>query len=747
MPLQTFSIVPTGSRNKSGGTSVKEGKIIKYHICRDDYLNRTTIELGVKNESAKGGKKNDYQIVTRNWARDRSGKRVKGSLLFKPGETCKTVKVKTYKDRIIEADESFSLYIKPNRRTYNVSSQYGSISTKILDRGWYGGGGGGSNGGNGSSTEGETEGNSNSNRSEYFVKDTYNFNEGEEAYFAIIRTKPRRRGSVNFTLSGYNESRWLQPAQPSQNYNPVLYTKEGGNRQYLARDNNNYNLGFKKGELEKTIYVETFRRDNDDCSFYALSIDIDEGRSQSSKYFEIKDVTEGENIFKISSQYKIREGETAKLVISRSDSCNRNGDRDIYLQIASGTADSSDYDTGIHSYSQKISFRNGQTEKVVEIPIIEDCIDEGEEYFYYSITGASQQDQTPRDDQGNPIRYKKFIVDKDVDESVNTFTINSAGKIKEGETAKFIISRSDPCDNNPDRDIYLHVEPGSAISSDYELGETSSKQMISFRNGETEKVVEIPISEDCTEEGDEYFYYSISGINNKDQTPLDDQGNPIRYKQYIEDADCQEEEVQPTKRRYWNDARSSWIDEVTADAKSVFTHDGTLLYASDDEQNSMQRIDRFILTSLNEGAQWKPEIQLRGAPSNTIVTIDVHPYFPDNLSGWEFKFYDDGFVNTTIDCYENLGLDHRASRGDVISDINYSYEASWRQYVNGQRLDSQSKEELINLSGSAYIDISIAEPGKAKEDGYFPGMGMGGPYCTDPVNDPISYTFTLTEVG
>ena len=63
-------------------------------------------------------------------------------------------------------------------------------------------------------------------------------------------------------------------------------------------------------------------------------------------------------------------------------------------------------------------------------------------------------------------------------------------------------------------------------------------------------------------------------------------------------------------------------------------------------------------------------LKLRGAPSNTIVTIDVHPYFPDNLAGWEFKFYDDGFVNTTIDCYEYVGLDHRANRDDVIEVIN-----------------------------------------------------------------------------
>ena len=94
----------------------------------------------------------------------------------------------------------------------------------------------------------------------------------------------------------------------------------------------------------------------------------------------------------------------------------------------------------------------------------------------------------------------------------------------------------------------------------------------------------------------------------------------------------------------------------------------------------------------------------------------------------------------------------RANRNDVLEDINsFSTYNPGRRYVNGERLDSERNgfetERLIDLSRSKYITVSMAVPGEAKEDGYFPGMGMGGPYCTDSLKDtPISYTLTLTEV-
>ena len=43
-----------------------------------------------------------------------------------------------------------------------------------------------------------------------------------------------------------------------------------------------------------------------------------------------------------------------------------------------------------------------------------------------------------------------------------------------------------------------------------------------------------------------------------------------------------------------------------------------------------------------------------------------------------------GFVNTTIDCYEYGGLDHRANRTDVLEAINHSPYSSGQRYVNGE---------------------------------------------------------------
>ena len=206
-------------------------------------------------------------------------------------------------------------------------------------------------------------------------------------------------------------------------------------------------------------------------------------------------------------------------------------------------------------------------------------------------------------------------------------------------------------------------------------------------------------------------------------------------------------ETKPQSRRYWDEARSSWVDEVTADVDSTFSHDGSLEYAGDASKNSMQRVDTFILTPKNSSSQWKPEIQLRGAPGNSEVTIKVHPYLPDNLAGWAFKFYDDAFVNTTIECYEYVGLKHRANRDNVIKEIDnsFNWDSYGRRYINGKHLQNEGVERLIDLSKSVYISVSMGPPGEAKEEGSYPGMGSG-PFCTDPLHDtPISYTLKMTE--
>ena len=163
----------------------------------------------------------------------------------------------------------------------------------------------------------------------------------------------------------------------------------------------------------------------------------------------------------------------------------------------------------------------------------------------------------------------------------------------------------------------------------------------------------------------------------------------------------------------------------------------------------MQRVDTFILTPKNSSSQWKPEIQLRGAPSNASITIKVHPYFPDNLAGWAFKFYEDAFVNTTIECYEYVGLTQRANRDDVIKEINnsFNWDSYGQRYINGKHLQIEGEEKLIDLSKSSYLQVSMSAPGEAKEEGSYPGMGMGGPFCTDPLHDtPITYTLKMTEV-
>ena len=393
MGLPTFTINPNRKtlKDASGNYLVSEGKEIRFKICRDDTSQKIRIKLGVNNATAKGGKSKDYLIK----------KTSRSFLKFKKGKKCKKIVIKANKDSKIENDEYFTLSIESKPKKYNVSTIAGGITTRIIDDGMYGGG-------SGSGGESESESNSESeqtdNNSKFYVKQPFNVHEGEEASFTILRTKARREETVNFTLSGGSEDdfRYLDPAISGTDYVPVVYMKhEYGENQDIGNS-----VTFAKGESQKTVYVKT--QDNpDDCSFHALFLSLNDGLS--SKHLEIKDTTEAKNTFSISAPQIVKEGDTVKLVITRTDKCDKNGYREVYLNVESGTADSSDYNLSSDSYRTTVVFQPGQTTKTIEVPTLEDCIDEGDEYFYYSIEGASQQDQTPRDDQDIPTQYKTTI--------------------------------------------------------------------------------------------------------------------------------------------------------------------------------------------------------------------------------------------------------------------------------------------------------------------------------------------------
>lgn len=398
MGLSTFSIKPTrrGRRDSSGNFLISEGKRIKLKVCRDDTSEAVRIKFGINNASAEHGKNKDFIVRT---GRSRSS-RSRSILKFKEGQECKNIIIKANIDRRIESDEQLSLFIR-KKPSYKVSSKYGSITARIIDDGMYGGG---------SSSGGEPESESNSeseqtdHNSKFYVKQPFNVYEGEEASFTILRTKTRREESVNFTLSGGNEDdfRYLDPAVSGTDYVPVVYMKdEYGEKQTIGNS-----VSFAKGESQKTVYVKT-QDDPDDCSFHALFLSLNDG--SSSKHLEIKDTTEAKNTFSISAPETVKEGDTVELVITRSDKCDKNGYREVVLNVESGTADSSDYNLRSDSYRTTVVFQPGQKTKTIEVPTLEDCIDEGDEYFYYSIEGASQQDQTPRDDQDIPRQYKTTI--------------------------------------------------------------------------------------------------------------------------------------------------------------------------------------------------------------------------------------------------------------------------------------------------------------------------------------------------
>jgi|GEM_PF-2226484 len=192
------------------------------------------------------------------------------------------------------------------------------------------------------------------------------------------------------------------------------------------------------------------------------------------------------------------EGERAVFTVSLSGPVEK--EIEIDYSTADGTArEGVDYE----AVNGTISFSPGETKVTISVPTLEDQIDEPDETFFLDLS----------DPEGPAVigdgRGVGTIVDDDG--QVASIVIGDDSQY-EGNPEQFSVSLSNPVPETITLSYY--TMDGSAIAGeDYEGVPKRSPLEITFRPGETEKVIVVETIEDVIEEPDETFTVILADVS------------------------------------------------------------------------------------------------------------------------------------------------------------------------------------------------------------------------------------------
>ena len=155
--------------------------------------------------------------------------------------------------------------------------------------------------------------------------------------------------------------------------------------------------------------------------------------------------------------------------------------------------------------SGTLSFASGETEKTVTVPIVNDDVDEVIEFFYVSLTNPSGATLDPRSLGFPEINLFHITVNDDDPPPVIGFASGSH-TVREGEgTVTVTVTKT----GATVRDVtvqYATADGRAAAPGDY----TETSGTLTFGPSETEKTIDIPLTNDNVAEDGEYFYVSLS---------------------------------------------------------------------------------------------------------------------------------------------------------------------------------------------------------------------------------------------
>ena len=193
------------------------------------------------------------------------------------------------------------------------------------------------------------------------------------------------------------------------------------------------------------------------------------------------------------SDTAVAEGGTARMTVSLDRPYSK--EVTVWWQTADGTAGSGDHSAP--SAKQKITFKAGETSKVIEIDTVDDAVHEGSETF--TVTLSDPAGATLGTDHTATVTIKD-------DDPVPKVSVADA-TVTEGDTARVTVSLDRP--STKEVTVWWQTADGTAGSGDY-TGQAAAKR-ITFRAGETSKTIEIATVQDSIREGSETFTVTLSG--------------------------------------------------------------------------------------------------------------------------------------------------------------------------------------------------------------------------------------------
>ncbi len=251
---------------------------------------------------------------------------------------------------------------------------------------------------------------------------------------------------------------------------------------------------FKAGETEKTVEVATVQDEvHEGDETFTVTLSDPTGATLGQDASATVTITDDDAEPAVSvADATVTEGGTARVVIS----LDRPSTQDVTVRwsVADGTAGGGDH--GGPSAPQEVTFRPGETEKVVEVATVQDEVHEGDEDFTVTLSSPSGAKL------GQESSATVTVEDDDPEPAVSV----ADAAVTEGGTARVVISLDRP--SAQDVTVRWSVADGTAGGGDHEA--PSAPQEVTFRAGETEKVVEVATVQDEVREGDESFTVTLS---------------------------------------------------------------------------------------------------------------------------------------------------------------------------------------------------------------------------------------------
>ena len=251
---------------------------------------------------------------------------------------------------------------------------------------------------------------------------------------------------------------------------------------------------FKAGETSKTVEVATLQdevREGDETFTVTLSSPSGATLGQDASATVTIEDDDPEPVVSVADA-TVTEGGKAQVVIS----LDRPSTRDVTVSwsVTDGTAGSGDHSGS--SSPQEVTFKAGETSKTVEVATLQDEVREGGETF--TVTLSSPSGATLGQDASATVT----IEDDDPEPVVSV----ADATVTEGGKAQVVISLDRP--STRDVTVSWSVTDGTAGSGDH--SGSSSPQEVTFKAGETSKTVEVATLQDEVREGGETFTVTLS---------------------------------------------------------------------------------------------------------------------------------------------------------------------------------------------------------------------------------------------